>query len=207
MNRASENTRKLTYCALFAAIATALMYFELPMPFMPPFLKMDISGVVSLLAAFMFGWAPAVMITLVKDIIHFFSSTSGGVGQVADFLMISTFSMVASYFYRKVHTKKGAVTGLAIGSAAMTVVGVLTNKYMLIPFYSKLMPIEAILEACGAVNPFIGDINTYLLFGAAPFNIIKSGLLSALTLLLYKRLSVLIKSGTVKSAPLTKGTK
>lgn len=204
MNQASANTRKLTYCALFAAIATALMYFELPMPFMPPFLKLDISGVVSLLAAFMFGWGPAVMITLVKDMIHFFSSTSGGVGQIADFLMISTFSIIASYFYRKVHTKKGALSGLAIGSVAMTVMGVVTNKYMLIPFYSKLMPIEAILEACGAVNPLIGDINTYLLFGAAPFNILKAALLSALTMLLYKRLSVLIKSGTVKD-PLTKG--
>lgn len=198
MNQASASTRKLTYCALFAAIATALMYFEFPIPFMPPFLKVDISGMVSLLAAFMFGWAPAVMITLVKDIIHMFSSSSGGVGQIADFFMISTFSIVASYFYRKVHTKKGAVIGLALGSAAMTIIGVITNKFMLIPFYSKVMPIEAILKACGAVNPLIGDINTYILFGVVPFNIIKAVLLSVLTLLLYKRLSVLIKSGTIK---------
>ena len=29
-------TSKITYTAIFAAIATVLMYFEFPIPFMPP---------------------------------------------------------------------------------------------------------------------------------------------------------------------------
>lgn len=199
------NTRMLTYSAMFAAIATVLMYLEFPLPFMPPFLKLDLSGIVSLLAAFMFGWLPAVMITLVKDIIHLASSSTGGVGQVADFLMISAFCSMGSLFYRRKHTRRGAIEGLAAGTVAMVAVGCLTNKYMLIPFFSKVMPLEAILEACGAINPLIGDINSYIIFGVIPFNLVKGIILSVVTLLLYKRLSVFIKEGTVKSKPAERG--
>ena len=195
----NHSTKKLTYCAMFTAMATVLMYLEFPMPFMPPFLKMDISGVVSLLAAFMFGWGPAVLITLAKDLIHLPSSTTGGVGQLADFLMISSFSIIASVTYRKLHTKKGALLGLSLGTIAMAIIGVLTNKYMLIPFFSKVMPIEAIIDVSSAINPLIGSVNGYLLFGALPFNIIKGVLLTMLTLLLYKKLSVFINQNTVKN--------
>ena len=45
---------KITYTAVFAAIATVLMYFEFPIPFMPPFLKVDLSGAVVLIGAFIF---------------------------------------------------------------------------------------------------------------------------------------------------------
>ena len=47
-------TSKITYTAIFAAIATVLMYFEFPIPFMPPFLKVDLSGAVVLIGAFIF---------------------------------------------------------------------------------------------------------------------------------------------------------
>ena len=198
MNNTLTQTKKLTYSALFAAIATAVMFIEFPLPFMPPFLKVDLSGVVSLLAAFMFGPLPAVMITLVKDIIHFFSSSTGGVGELADFLMISTFSVIASVAYRRMHTRKGAVIGLSLGTASMDIIGMLTNKYMLIPFFSNVMPIETIFSVCGEINPLIGDLNTYIIFGAGPFNLIKGIILSLVTLLLYKRLSVFIKSNTIR---------
>ena len=52
-------TSKITYTAIFAAIATVLMYFEFPIPFMPPFLKVDLSGAVVLIGAFIFGIASA----------------------------------------------------------------------------------------------------------------------------------------------------
>ena len=198
MNSTMTHTKKLTYSALFAAIATAVMFIEFPLPFMPPFLKVDLSGVVSLLAAFMFGPVSAVMITLVKDIIHFFSSGTGGVGELADFLMISTFSVIASLAYRRMHTRKGAVIGLSLGTASMVIIGMLTNKYMLIPFFSNVMPLEAIFSTCAEINPLIGDLNTYIIFGAGPFNLIKGIILSLVTLLLYKRLSVFIKSNTIR---------
>ena len=60
------------------------------------------------------------------------------------------------------------------------------------------MPIETIFSVCGEINPLIGDLNTYIIFGAGPFNLIKGIILSLVTLLLYKRLSVFIKSNTIR---------
>ena len=91
MSNTLSRTKRITYSAMFAAIATVVMFFEFPLPFCPPFLKVDLSGAVSLLAAFMFGPASAVLITMVKDIIHAFSSSTGCVGELGDFLMTSAF--------------------------------------------------------------------------------------------------------------------
>ena len=160
------NTRKMVYIGLLAAVATVLMYLELPLTFlfMPPFLKLDISGVPTLIGTFMFGPAAGIFITLVKDLIHSLSSQTGGVGELSDFLIYAAFSLSAGFLYRFHKSKKGALMGCLAGTVAVTLVGALTNS-----------------------------INAYILFGAMPFNLIKGLIISALTFLLYKKLSHLMK--------------
>ena len=186
------NTKKLVYIGLLAAVATVLMYLELPLTFlvMPPFLKLDISGVPTLIGTFM---AAGIFITLVKDLIHLLSSQTGGVGELSDFLIYAAFSLSAGLLYRYHKSKKGALAACLTGTAAVTVIGALTNKYLIIPFYSKLMPIDSIVSACNEVNPLIDSIDAYILFGAMPFNLIKGLIISALTFLVYKKLSHLMK--------------
>ena len=82
---------KITYTAVFAAIATVLMYFEFPIPFMPPFLKVDLSGAVVLIGAFIFGIGPAITMIGIKDLIHLTQSQTAGSGELADFLMLCCF--------------------------------------------------------------------------------------------------------------------
>ena len=182
------DTRRLTVNAMFAAIATLLMYVEFPLPFLPPFLKIDLSGVVVLLAAFLFGPVPAVLITLVKNLVHLMSSSSGGVGQLADFIILSSFVVTAALIYRRKKDKKHALIGCCAAIVVITIVGALANKYLLIPFYSQLMPIDVIISLCAKVNPIIVDLNSYYIFGAAPFNFIKGVILSVITILCYKKL-------------------
>ena len=188
------NIHKITLIGLFAAISTVLMFFEMPIPFLPPFLKLDISGAPIYIMAFLCGPAPAVYVTLIKDLVHVLSTTTGGVGELADFLMLASFSIIAGNTYRWKHNRQGVAIGLLLGSAVSILVACLTNYFMLIPFYSKIMPIEAIIEACNAVNPAIDSILGYIYFGVVPFNIIKCAVLSFLTLLLYKRLSTFLRA-------------
>lgn len=188
------NTQKIVILGLFAAISTILMYIETPIPFMPPFLKLDISGVPILIAAFIFGPFEAITVTLLKDFVHLLSTQTGGVGELADFIILASFSVVVSYIYRKFKTKKGAGISLICGAVTIAIMGGLTNKFMLIPFYSKVMPIEAIVDVCSKVNPMIDSINAYIIFGAVPFNVIKGAVISFITLVVYKKLSVYIKS-------------
>ena len=181
-----SKTRMVTLIGVFAAISTILMFIEMPVPFMPPFLKVDLSGVPILIMGFMYGPLPAIYVTCIKDIIHMFSSQTGCVGELADIIVLSSFAIVSSF--------KGVALSVAAGVVTITIVGSLANKFMLIPFYAKIMPLEAIIDACSAVNPMINSINAYVIFGAAPFNLIKGIILSVLTLLLYKKMSGFIRS-------------
>lgn len=122
------------------------------------------------------------------------SSQTGCVGELADMIILCSFSVVSSLLYRKNPSRKGVVISVLAGAATITVVGSLANKFMLIPFYSKIMPLEAIIDACHAVNPMVDSMNAYILFGAAPFNLIKGLILSVLTLLLYNKMSGFIRS-------------
>ena len=187
-------TSKITYTAIFAAIATVLMYFEFPIPFMPPFLKVDLSGAVVLIGAFIFGIAPAITMIGIKDIIHLTQTQTGGSGEVADFLMLSTLVVIAVLLYRGHKSRKMAVLGCAAGSVAMACVGMLTNYFLIIPFYSQVMPLQAIRDPYGIPVTYAG----YLLLGVLPFNLIKGAILTAITMLAYKKLSVFIKSKQIE---------
>ena len=183
--RSATRVQMITLVGVFAAISTILMFIEMPIPFMPPFLKIDLSGVPILIMGFMYGPLPAIYVTIIKDAIHMLSSQTGCVGELADMIILCSFSVVSSLLYRKNPSRKGVVISVLAGAATITVVGSLANKFMLIPFYTKvmLMPLEAIIEACHAVNPMVDSMNAYILFGAAPFNLIKGLILSVLTLL------------------------
>jgi riboflavin transporter FmnP len=85
--------------------------------------------------------------------------------------------------------------GCAIGTLAIALVGVLANRFLIIPFYAKVMPIGAILEMCAAVNPAIDSLNAYYWFAVFPFNLFKGALLSVITVLCYKKLSLALKRG------------
>ena len=192
--KASSKTRKMALIGIFSAIASVLMFFELPMPFMPPFLKVDPSGVPILLSSMLFGPTAAISVTLIKDVIHLLSTTTGGVGELADFLIMSSFSVVVGLIYSKRSDRKGVLMATLAGTVTIAVVGGLANRFLLIPFFSKVMPLEAIFAACAEINPAIDGLNAYIFFGAVPFNVIKGLLLTVLTFLLYRKLEGFLKN-------------
>ena len=193
MNNIST-VKKITFTAIFAAIATIIMFFEFPMPFLPPFLKVDLSGAVILIAAYVLGLGPAISAALIKDLLHLFSTTTGGSGELADFLMTSTLVIIAYLFYRNRMDRKFAIIGCISGTLAMSVMGMITNKLIIIPFYSQLMPIDAIISACTEVNPLIGSLNGYLMFGVFPFNLLKGAILSVVAIALQQKLGSFIRN-------------
>lgn len=184
-----NTTKKITFTAIFAAIATVLMYFEFPLPFMPPFLKVDLSGAVVLIAAFTLGIAPSIAVIVIKDLIHLMSSTTGGSGELADFLMLTALVLVTISVSNASKAKGSQTLGMIAGTIVMSIIAMFTNKFLIIPFYSLVMPIDAIISACAAVNPLIGSMNTYLLIGVLPFNLIKGAILGVITTIMVRRLS------------------
>ena len=187
-------TRKITATALFAAIATILMYIEFPLPLMPPFLKVDISGAVILLAVVALGLKESIFVLAIKDLIHLMSTKTGGVGELADFIMLTAMAVTFYLIMKKYKGTKGVLMGTVFATVSLIIVGMITNRFMLIPFYSKtIMPLDAIISMCQNINPNITSINGYIIWGVVPFNLVKGVIVGFMTILLHKKIGAVIE--------------
>lgn len=195
--RATVRVKTIAFVGLMGALSSILMLLRFPIPFMPPFMSFDLSGVMEMLGGYMFGPAAAFGIILVKILLQLVmqGSLSLGTGEIQNLILSSCYVLPAVLLYYKKKTKKRAVAGMTISTMLVTVVAVLTNLYMIIPFYAGLMgkTMEDFVAMCTAVNPMMKDVMTMALFGIVPFNLIKFGATSAVTFLLYKKLSRFIK--------------
>ena len=192
MNRNKKmSTRKLTSLALLAALAAILMFLETAIPFMPPFLKLDISEIPVLLGAFAFGPGSAIIIELIKNLIHLPFTQTAGVGELANFLAGSMFAGTAGAVYRFMKNKKGAIIAMAAGTAAMTIFSSLFNYYFMLDFYAKFYGItmDDIVGMSAAVNIYVKDVKTLIVYAFIPFNIFKGFVAATITAIIYKRVS------------------
>jgi riboflavin transporter len=185
------STRKLTSLALLAALAAILMFLETAIPFMPPFLKLDISEIPVLLGAFAFGPGSAVIIELIKNLIHLPFTQTAGVGELANFLAGSMFAGTAGAVYHFMKNKKGAIIAMAAGTVAMTIFSSLFNYFFMLDFYSKFygMPMDAIVGMSAAVNIYVKDVKTLIVYAFIPFNLFKGIVAATITAIIYKRVS------------------
>ena len=181
----------LTRCGILAAMAVLLYYIEIPVV---AFYKLDLSTLPAVLAGFAMGPVQGAAIVVVKNLVHMLGTSTACVGELADILMSSAFVIPASLVYRRHRTRVGAMAGMAAGTALMAVCGALVNYFILIPTYTVLMnlPMEAIVGMGQAVWSAIDSPLKLVIFITAPFNLLKGGVLSAVTTLLYKRVSPLL---------------
>ncbi len=192
----SMKTKWLVKVGMLSAVAFLLQLLEFPLGIFPAFLQIDFSDVPALLAGFSLGPAAGVVVELIKNILHLIlkNSGTGGVGELANFLIGSAIVIPAALLYKRKHTRSMALYGLIAGTLVMTLVGVLANLYILIPFYSSAfgMPMEAIVAMGTEVNSAVVDLKTLVLYGIVPFNLLKGVIISLITVLIYKRLSPIL---------------
>ncbi len=186
--------RQLTITAILAAIAAILMHFEAPIPPFPPFLKLDFSTSIVLMGGFIVGPLAVIPIALTKALVSLLTTTSAGVGQLADFIVTVSFALPFAFIYKKLKSMSGIFIGCAVGAVCIVIAGAIANAYILIPFYSATFPLDAIWGLCKATNAeaFAGDVfnmGTYILFVAIPFNLIKGVIISVVTVILFKALA------------------
>ena len=127
-------------------------------------------------------------------------TSTGFVGEFANFCVGCSLALLAGFIYRLNKTKKGAVIGMAAGTVIMTIVAVILNAVVMLPFYSHFMPLDTIIAAGAAINPAISNVWTFVILAVGPFNILKGVIVSLLTALVYKRVSVIIHSDSERRA-------
>ena len=184
-----QNVRMLTMTAVLSAIAFVLAFFEFPVPLSPSFARMDLSDLPALIGAFAYGPVSGVLIELVKNALQLLTSSTGGIGELANFIMGSSFVVAAGLIYKHHKTKKTAILACLIASVIMGVVATVVNYFILLPVFEAFMPLDQLIASFSKFMPFIKTKLDVVLFYAFPFNLLKGIGISIVTMLLYKRLT------------------
>ncbi|MEE0708323.1 MAG: ECF transporter S component [Gemmiger sp.] len=188
-----QNVRMLTMTAVLSAIAFVLAFFEFPVPLSPSFARMDLSDLPALIGAFAYGPVSGVLIELVKNALQLLTSSTGGIGELANFIMGSSFVVAAGLIYKHHKTKKTAILACLIASVIMGVVATVVNYFILLPVFEAFMPLDQLIASFSKFMPFIKTKLDVVLFNAFPFNLLKGIGISIVTMLLYKRLTPILK--------------
>ena len=197
MKRQSK-TAYLAKIAVLGVLAYIVMFLEFALPVFPSFLKMDFSELVPLVGSLALGPVAGMLVELIKNILHWVTASStGGVGEIANFVVGSAFVMTAGAIYSRHKTKKGAMCALAAAIAAMIAAGAIANYFITVPFYASVFfrdagGIDGIVAMSAALIPAIHDKLTLILYAFCPFNLIKGVVLALITMPLYKKVSPLL---------------
>lgn len=187
------NVRKLTMTAMLSAVATVLMFFSFNVPLMPSFIKLDFSELPALIASYAFGPVSGVTVCLVKNLVNLLFTTTGGVGELSNFLLGAFFVLPAGWIYKRHKSRGGALAGALIGAAAMAVFSVFSNYYVVYPVYTAFMPMEVILGMYQAINPHVDSLWDALIWFNMPFTFLKGMCSVVMAFIIYKPLSPLLK--------------
>lgn len=193
------SVRNVVLIGMFGALAAVVMMVEFPLPMIAPaFYELDLSEVPALVGTFAIGPVAGVLIEAVKILVKLLlkPTSTAYVGELANFCIGCSYLLPAGLIYMRNKSKKSAITGMVVGTAVMAVAGCLINAYILLPFYSQFygLPMETLIGMGAAINPAIGNVLTFVVIAVAPFNIIKGILISAITLMIYKRISIILKT-------------
>jgi riboflavin transporter FmnP len=187
------SVRTVTAVALLSAVSYILGMIEFPIPLTPSFARMDFSDFPALIGAYAFGPIAGVLIELVKNILRLTTTSTGGIGELANFLMGGSFVITAGLIYRVHKTKRMAwISGIA-GSVVMGIVAAFSNYFILLPLFESFMPMDQMIAAFGALIPFIHSKRDIVLYNALPSNLIKGLLITVVTMLIYKRIRPVLK--------------
>ncbi len=190
------SAKGIAQIGVMSAISMVLMMIEIPLWFAPSFYKIDLSEIPILIGSFAIGPLAGVFMELIKNLLILVikGSTTGGIGELANFIIGCALVVPSAVIYQRGKTKKHAVIGLAVGTAFLIIAGCLLNSFVLLPVYANVfhMPLSALVQMGSAVNPAITDLTTFVLFAVAPFNLLKGVLVSVITILVYKKVSPIL---------------
>ena len=121
------NIRYMAVTAMLSAVAFILMFFEFSVPFMPAFVKLDLSELPALIGAFSMGPLCGVLVCLVKNLLHVLITTTGGVGELSNFVLGAAFVLPAGFIYKRKKSRKTAIIGSLTGAVLMALISVVSN--------------------------------------------------------------------------------
>lgn len=175
-----NKTKLVVVVGIFSAIAFILQVIGSMMGLkVSGFLEIEISDLPALIIALCYGPLAGVLVEFIKNLLHCLMTSTGFVGEFSNFVVNGTMCLAAGLVYKHHRTFRGAVWALIAGTLVMSVVGIFSNLFIMLPLYMKDVPFSAQLKL---------TLGTIL-----PFNLVKGAAISFITVLVYKKISKLIK--------------
>ena len=185
--------RIISMTAMLSAVAYLLAFVEFPVPLSPSFARMDLSDLPALIGAFAFGPLAGLLIEFVKNALQLLTTSTGGVGEIANFLMGASYVVTAGLIYKRHKTKKTALIACVLASVVMGIAAALANYFILLPLFENFMPLDRLIASFAEFLPFIRTKLDVVLFNAFPFNLLKGLVIGGVTMLIYKRVTPVLK--------------
>ncbi|MBE5802866.1 MAG: ECF transporter S component [Clostridiales bacterium] len=194
--RKKTTTRDLATMAILSAIAAILFMIEIPIFPAVPFYKLDFSNLPVLLGAFAMGPVQGVLILGLKSLLGLLHTTSGGVGELADFLVGCAMVVPAGLIYHKKKSRGGALFAMLVGTLCAIIAAILANYFILFPAFG--ITEEALVGMGSKLIPAVKDMWTFVLYVTALFNLIKFVAISVVGYIIYKPLSPILHGRKAK---------
>lgn len=187
------NIRYIAVTAMLSAVAFILMFFEFSVPFMPAFVKLDLSELPALIGAFSMGPLCGVLVCLIKNLLHLLITTTGGVGELSNFVLGAVFVLPAGLIYKRKKSRKTAIIGSLTGAVLMALISVVSNYFVMYPFYTVFLPMDTIISMYQAILPGVNGLLECLIVFNMPFTFLKGMISVVITFLIYKHISPVLK--------------
>ena len=181
--------KSVTTIGLMSAMAFILMFVHFPIKFIG-FLELEVSDVPALICALAYGPVAGVFVELVKNLLHTMASSTATVGEIANFIMSSSYVLGVSLVFWHSKSEKRVRNGFIVGTILLIVTGVVVNYFITLPLYITLYfggNESALYGMASAMIPAIKDMKTLLLMGFVPFNLVKGTLMSVITYYVWKK--------------------
>jgi len=189
-------TSSMVKIGMLSGLGAALMLLNFPLPIFPSFLKIDFSDAPALVGTFYMGPAAGVLIQLLKNLLKIImDNNTGGVGELANFLVGTAYVVPLGLVYQKHKNRAGVLWGSILSVLTMTCAAGILNYYVFIPAFAWVMGLEVsdFVHMAARANAAIVDFRTMILYGIMPFNIVKGTLVSVVGFGLFKALQPLWK--------------
>lgn len=180
-------TKQMVTLAMLSALAYVLMLIHLPFKYLG-FLELEFSDVPAVVASLVYGPIAGVVVELIKNAIKAITATTtGGVGELANFLISACYIAPLGFFFQRLKGKGKVFGSFAAGMAGFVAAGIVVNYFITVPLYANLFGgMDVVVGAAAATVPAVKNLATIVILGITPFNIVKGLLVSIAGYMVYK---------------------
>lgn len=182
------STQNMMRMGFLTAISIILMQFDFSLPIFPPFLKIDLGEVPAIVGVLVIHPLAGLVIPLIKILTDslIFGTTTGYVGEASNLIISVAYLLPLMIITSKHKSFKATMLGITLGIISMTIVGCISNYFIVLPLYSKFMPLEQIIQMGTKLNPAITGMKSFVYLIIAPFNVLKSAIVSVVSVTVVK---------------------